>query len=223
VQPKLEIACFNLESALTAQQGDADRIELCNGFAEGGTTPSFPTVETARKLISGELFIMIRPRGGGFVYTASELLQMKGDLVTFKRLGVSGFVFGVLCKDGNVSLAENSELVRLAAPLPCTFHRAFDKVPDRSRALEDVISCGFSTILTSAGQASAAEGLPELRSLIQKAGSRIVIMPGGGVRSSNLGRIRNEAETSWYHSSAIVSGNRADLEEIKKLKGALRI
>ena len=155
---KLEIACFNLESALIAQQGGADRIELCDDFSVGGITPNYGTFETARKLISIDLFVMIRPRGGNFIYSDEEFEQMKRDILHFKKMNANGFVFGVLIEDGSINKKQNKELVELAHPLPCNFHRAFDVSKNLIKNLEDVIECGFKTILTSGQTKSAMEG-----------------------------------------------------------------
>ncbi|MCC6837975.1 MAG: copper homeostasis protein CutC [Bacteroidia bacterium] len=218
---KLEIACFNYESALIAQQGGADRIELCDNFKEGGTTPDHMIVAKARTEIKIDLFVMIRPRGGNFVYTNEEFDQMKKDILQFKNLNVDGFVFGILHNDNSINIKQNIELIKLAAPLPCSFHRAFDKVNDQKTALEIVIECGFKTILTSGFTSSAMDGIENLEQLVKASKNRISIMPGGGVRSSNIAQIKNKTQASYYHSSAIIQGNIADLNEVKKLKEQL--
>ena len=218
---KLEIACFNLESALIAQQGGADRIELCDDFSSGGITPNHGTFETARKLIDLDVFVMIRPRGGNFVYSETEFGQMKKDILHFKKMKADGFVFGILNDDGSVNVNQNKELVELSKPLPCSFHRAFDVSGNLTENLEDVITCGFNTILTSGQTKSAIEGAEQLSKLVQLSNDRIVIMPGGGVRSSNLELLKSKVETSYYHSSAIVKDDVADLEEVKLLKEKL--
>ena len=125
---KLEIACFNLKSAIIAQENGADRVELCAEMKEGGTTPDFEITKQARKELTIDLNVMIRPRGGDFVYTNAEFEQMKAEILAFKKLNVDGFVFGILDKDGNFDKEQNMELVALANPIPCTFHRAFDVV-----------------------------------------------------------------------------------------------
>lgn len=218
---KLEIACFNLESALIAQQGEADRIELCDDFSCGGITPNYGTFETARKLIKIDLFVMIRPRGGNFIYSKNEFEQMKKDILHFKKMNPDGFVFGMLNEDGSINIYQNKELVELAKPFSCSFHRAFDVSRDLAKNLEDVIECGFKTILTSGQTKSAIEGIENISELVKQAKGRIVIMPGGGVRSSNLELLKSKVETSYYHSSAIVKGDVADLEEVKLLKEKL--
>lgn len=217
----LEIACFNLESALIAQQGGADRIELCDDFSCGGITPNYGTFETARKLIHVDLFVMIRPRGGNFIYSKEEFEQMKKDILHFKKMNANGFVFGMLNEDGSVNRNQNKELVELANPLPCSFHRAFDVFKDLTKNLENVIDCGFKTILTSGLTKSAIEGISQLQELVNQSKDRILIMPGGGVRSSNISLLKEKVHTTFYHSSAIVINDVADLEEVKLLKEEL--
>ena len=221
MKPKLEIACFNLESALIAQQGGADRIELCDDFSCGGITPNYGTFETARKLIHVDLFVMIRPRGGNFIYSNDEFEQMKKDILHFTKMNANGFVFGILNEDGSVNANQNKELVELAKPLPCSFHRAFDVSKDLTKNLEDVIECGFKTILTSGQTKSAVEGISQLSGLVKQSNGRIEIMPGGGVRSSNIVLLKEKVVTSYYHSSAIVKKDIADLAEVKLLKEKL--
>ncbi|MFL5766164.1 MAG: copper homeostasis protein CutC [Bacteroidia bacterium] len=218
---KLEIACFDLESALIAQQGGADRVELCHDVTWGGVTPSYGTVETARKLIRIQLFVMIRPRIGNYVYSDPEFEQIKSDIRRFSEMKVDGLVFGILKSDGSVDIERNKELVRSAGDLPCSFHRASDEMIDPLSSLEALVSCGYKTVLTSGQQKTALEGIELISQLKQKAAGRIGIMPGGGVRSSNIEKIKAALGVEYYHSSAIVSGQLADLNEVKALKSFL--
>ena len=219
---KLEIACFNLKSAIIAQENGADRVELCAEMKKGGTTPDFEITEKTRKELSIDLNVMIRPRGGDFVYTDLEFEQMKDEIIAFKKLNVDGFVFGILDKDGDVNKAQNSELVALAGPVPCTFHRAFDVVNNVYQSLETVIECGFTTILTSGQEKNVVEGIDVLAELVVKANGRITIMPGGGLRSSNISLLKEKTKASFYHSSAIIDpGETASGDEVKALKGKL--
>lgn len=219
---KLEIACFNPESALIAQQGGADRIELCDNIKEGGTTPDFEITKQTLEKITIPLYVMIRPRGGNFVYSEEEFQQMKSEIQQFKTLGVNGFVFGILNHDRTVNTKQNSELVAMAKPLPCTFHRAFDAVTDVLLSLEDVIQCGFSTILTSGTMPNVVEGITVLQQLVEKANNRITIMPGGGLRSTNINLIQKQTNAGFYHSSAITDGSEtANIDEVKMLKSNL--
>lgn len=216
---QLEIACFNLESAVIAQENGADRVELCGNRNEGGTTPDFELTKTVRKKITIDLNVMIRPRGGDFVYSDSELEQMKVEILAFKKLQVDGFVFGILNKDGSLNVLQNVALVAWANPLPCTFHRAFDGIKNKFQALESLIECGFKTILTSGEETNVSDGIDVLATLVEKANDRIIIMPGGGLRSSNIELLKEKTKAVFYHSSAVIGlGEIANLEEIKALK-----
>lgn len=221
---RLEIACFNIASAVIAQNAGADRVELCADSSLGGITPSLETVQQAREKISIDLFVMIRPRGGDFVYSMNEFFQMSLNIMTMKEAGVNGFVFGMLTPDHKIDVAMNSALVELAKPFPCTFHRAFDEVSDVEQALEDVIACGFSTVLTSGTFPNVITGKDVLKKLVVQAQNRIEIMPGGGLRSYNLAELDAIVHANWYHSSAIVDGSDiANKQEIKDLKNCIHL
>ena len=214
----LEIACFNLESAHRASEAGADRIELCAEHKTGGITPSLKDVELLQSKVNIPIFVMIRPRSGDFLYTDPELERMRDDVLHFKDIA-DGFVFGVLDKDGKVNMVENTQLVALANPKPCTFHRAFDQTPDLFQALEDVIQCGFHQILTSGAQTNAIAGMETIAKLIEQSKDRITIMPGGGVRSANAKQFRSIPGCQWLHSSAIVDdGEIADVHEMQAIK-----
>ena len=220
---KIEIACFNLESALIAQKAGADRVELCANMSVGGTTPTIEIIQQAREHLTIDLYVMIRPRGGDFVYSMHEIMYMYLDILEFKDIGVDGFVFGILTNDGKIDIEVNKALVDLAKPFPCTFHRAFDEVLDYENALEDVISCGFSTILTSGTFSNVMEGKEVLKQLVIQANNRIEIMPGGGLRSINISALNEMVDANWYHSSAITDGSEiASPEEIMQLKNKLQ-
>lgn len=219
---KLEIASFNVISALIAQEYGADRVELCAGMEVGGTTPTDEDIKQTRAKLSIKLHVMIRPRGGDFVYTVQEFEQMKTDILRIKSMGVDGLVFGILNSDNTINVAQNKELVELAAPLSCTFHRAFDDVPSFVEAVGEVIGCGFKTILTSGCAANVDLGINHLKELVQLASDRIVIMPGGGLRSTNINRILSETGAKYYHSSAITNGGDTAVGlEVQKLKAQL--
>ena len=219
---KIEIACFNLDSAIIAQNTGADRVELCADMLVGGTTPTIEIIKQAREHLNIDLYIMIRPRGGNFVYSDSEFEQMKSEIEAIKKLGVNGFVFGILKDDNTINIEQNLELVELAKSFPCTFHRAFDEILDYEKALENVISCGFSTLLTSGTFPNVMEGKYVLKQLVIQANNRIEIMPGGGLRSTNVLELNEMVNTNWYHSSAITDGSEiASPEEIVQLKKKL--
>lgn len=216
---KLEIACFNVESAGIAQASGAHRVELCARRELGGITPTEAEVRAARALLHIDLYVMIRPRGGNFVYDPAEIEQMRTAIQSFKTLGVDGFVFGLLQPDNSLAVAQNQELIHLAQPLPCTLHRAFDRIDDARQGLEAAIACGFTNILTSGGASDALAGRTRLQLLHSWSDNRISIMPGGGIRSSNIEAIVQATGTNYYHSSAITAsqGDYADPLEVKKL------
>ena len=219
---KIEIACFNLDSAIIAQNTGADRVELCADMLVGGTTPTIEIIKQAREHLNIDLYIMIRPRGGNFVCSEAEFEQMKLEIETIKKLGVNGFVFGILNKDKTINIEQNKALLELAKPFPCTFHRAFDEVLNVDKALEDVISCKFSTILTSGTFPNVMEGKEVLKQLVIQAKNRIEIIPGGGLRSTNISELNEMVKANWYHSSAITDGSEtANPEEIIQLKKKL--
>lgn len=216
---KIEIACFNPESARIAFESGADRIELCDGLSEGGTTPDFEVTKQLLEKIDIPVFVMIRPRGGDFTYSDAEFEQMKNDLIHLKSLNIDGFVFGILDDNDEVNIQQNKALVELAAPLPCTFHRAFDRAKSLEESLEKVIECGFMTILTSGQKPNVVEGKENLKKLVDLSKGRIEILVGGGLRSSNIEEIREMTKADYFHSSAITDGGAfANAGEIVALK-----
>ncbi len=217
----LEIAAFNIDSAIAAEQGGANRIELCINQEEGGTSPPFLLVKEVLSQVSIPVNVMVRPRSGDFIYTPAELDQMKAEITLLKSLPINGLVFGLLTKQLEVDLIHCKELLALSAPLPCTFHRAFDLCPRPIVALEEIIHCGFSHLLCSGNTGPAAEGLTTLKKLIEQACDRMVIMPGGGIRSGNLLPLLHATGAREVHSSALKNGNIADIQEIQQLKKIL--
>jgi copper homeostasis protein len=216
---KIEIACFNPESAIIAFENGADRIELCDGLSEGGTTPDFETAKQLREKINIPIFVMIRPRGGDFTYSNAEFEQMKSELIQLKSLNVDGFVFGILEVNDEVNVEQNKALVELAKPYECTFHRAFDRAKDLENSLEKVIECGFKTILTSGQKPNVSEGKENLKKLVELSNGRIEILVGGGLRSTNIEEIREFTDAKYFHSSAITDGGTfASADEVVALK-----
>ena len=179
----------SVESAQAAERGGAARLELCDALSDGGTTPSAGMIAACRDRVSIPLFVIIRPRGGGFVYSESELDVMRRDIIAARGLGADGVVVGVLRRDGCIDEHQTRSLVGVAGDLPVTFHRAFDFVPDQSAALETLISAGVTRILSSGGAPTARDGVPALASLVRQAGSRLVVMAGGSVREENVKEI----------------------------------
>lgn len=199
---KFEICANSVASCIAAQEGGADRVELCSGIPEGGTTPSFGMIRKARESISIALNVIIRPRGGDFLYSKSELEEMAYDIRIVKELGADGLVFGCLTKEGNVDKAAMSMLMEAAEGLPVTFHRAFDHSADPLQALEDIIDLGCARILTSGCRPTAMQGAPLLARLVKAAGDRIIIMPGCGVNESNIAEIARLSGAREFHFSA---------------------
>ena len=198
--PELEICVFSVESALTAQKAGANRVELCSGFAEGGLTPSAGTIRLVRKL-NIECYVMIRPRGGDFCYSDIEFMQMHHDIEFAKSCGVDGIVLGALQPNGHVNIVRTRELVQHASPLPVTFHRAFDLAVDPFRALDDIVVCGCSRILTSGQKATAVEGLDTIRKLVSYSAGRIGIMAGSGVHPENARQFIDAGVQSLHFSA----------------------
>lgn len=202
---KVEIVVYNIESALKAQEGGADRIELCDNPGDGGTTPSYGTIELVRQNVSMDVFVMIRPRGGDFHYSSYEFHAMKRDISQCQKLSVDGVVFGILNPDGTIDKKRCKELIEKARPLKVTCHRAFDMTRDPFEALEDCIEAGFDRILTSGQQPQAVKGVDLLRELVQRANGRIVIMPGSGVNENTVEEIVSKSGAGEIHFSATAS------------------
>jgi copper homeostasis protein len=198
----LEICCYNLASAILAQQAGAQRVELCADPGDGGTTPGYGVIATARKRLHIELYPIIRPRGGDFLYTEEEFGIMMKEVALCKQLGCDGVALGLLNADGTVDTQRTARLVELAYPLGVTFHRAFDRTPDPFAALEEIIAAGCERILSSGQRPTATEGAALLRELVGKADDRILIMPGSGVRASNIDELVRSTGASEFHTSA---------------------
>ena len=199
---KFEICANSVASCIAAQDGGADRVELCAGIPEGGTTPSVGMIRCARESISIGLNVIIRPRGGDFLYSESEIREMVYDIKAAKGLGVDGLVFGCLCPDGSVDMENMRLLMEAAGDTPVTFHRAFDHTSDPLKALEDIIELGCARILTSGCRPTASEGAPLLAQLVEKAGDRIIIMPGCGVNEGNIAETARLSGAREFHFSA---------------------
>lgn len=198
----LEIASNSVASALAAQRGGADRIELFDNLAEGGTTPSFGTIALAREQLRIPLFVLIRPRPGDFHYDALERELMLRDIQQCRAQGCDGVVIGALDAEGNVDVPLCRELVQAAGPMQVTFHRAFDAARDLSAALEDVISLGCQRVLSSGGQASAEAGADVLAALVKLAAGRISVMAGAGITPGNIAAVAQATGCVELHASA---------------------
>ena len=201
----LEICVESLERAAAAERGGADRVELCSDLSSGGVTPSAALMRAARRHVQIPIHVLIRPRAGDFVYSHAEFETMQRDIRMAKKLGMDGIVVGVLDDTRQVDVKRNRALIKLAHPLPVTFHRAFDSCRNLAAGLQAVIETGASRILSSGGKARVSDGLSTLADLVAKAGDRIVIMPGGSVRASNVQRILEETHAREIHSSLVTA------------------
>jgi len=197
----LEAPVFTIEAAIQAASYGIDRIELCSNFMTGGETPSAGSFQYLRKKISIPIFVMIRPRGGDFVYSEDEIHVMMEDIRILSNLGADGFVFGVLSPDGKLDMKNNKALIKCAGNLPCTLHRAFDSTVDLFEAMDDAIACGFQRILTSGGENTVSEGLDNLLSLLKLAGDKIIVLPGGGLIPEHLSELYSTGNLKEVHAS----------------------
>lgn len=198
---KLELCAYSLEDCLTAATEGFDQVELCASPADGGTTPSGGLVKLVKEKIGLHINVMIRPRGGDFLYSDSEIAVMKADILLMKELGVKGVVLGVLQADGQVNKELLHQLVELATPLEVVFHRAFDLALDPQEALEDIIEAGCKRLLTSGQALTAQAGLGVIEQLVAQAQGRIEIMVGSGVSSENMALFKAVGVTC-FHTSA---------------------
>lgn len=201
----LEIASNSVASALAAQAGGADRVELFDNLGEGGTTPSYASIAVSRERLRIPLFVLIRPRPGDFHYDALETELMLRDIANCRQLGCDGVVIGALDVDGAVDMPLCRELVAAAGPLGITFHRAFDAARDLTDALEQVVELGCQRVLSSGGQASAGQGSAMLARLVAQAGERLSVMAGAGITPDNIAAIASVTGCREVHASAKAS------------------
>lgn len=213
----LEIACFDVASCVLAQNSGADRIEFCANYLVGGITPKHEDILKAKQLLHIPLHVIIRPRGGNFIYTTQEIETMKSDILFCKQHKIDGVVFGLLTADNRVDEHANKELINLCGDMSSTFHRAIDECENINNSITDLINLGFKKVLSSGGKQNALEGINTLKSLQKQFGNQIHIIPGGGIRSNNIKLIAKETNCSEFHSAAIIN-NILDVEELKKIK-----
>ena len=182
----LEICSNSAQSALNAQEAGATRVELCSSLWESGTTPSYGSIKKARALLDIQLFVLIRPRGGDFIYSDLEFDIIKEDIIACKAMGVDGIVSGVLNKDNTIAMSRTKELIELSSPLPFTFHRAFDLTPNLFQSLENLIALNVDRVLTSGGHENVTNASEIITNLNQLAENKIMILPGGGINEANI-------------------------------------
>lgn len=197
----LEVCIDSVQSALAAQTGGASRVELCDNLLVGGTTPSYGMIKQVRRAVTIGLHVLIRPRGGDFCYSETELAVMLEDIQMAKELGADGIVLGVLRPDGQIDKEAAGTLIAAARPLRITWHRAFDLAKDPQQALADIIELGCEYLLTSGQEQTAIAGKALIARLAQQAAGQIVIMPGGGVNESNIAELRLATGVNEFHSS----------------------
>lgn len=198
----LEICAFNIQSCLIAQRAGASRVELCDNPVEGGTTPSFGAIKRVREKLHIKLYPIIRPRAGHYCYDEDEFEIMRRDIQLCKDLGCDGISVGIGTLDGEIDTERMKRIVEWASPMGVTCNRVFDGTPDPFTSLEELIACGCERVLTSGQKSAAPDAADLLAKLVQQAGNRIIIMPGAGVKSSNLAQLRRECGAREYHGSA---------------------
>lgn len=235
----LEVCAFNIQSSIIAERAGAKRVELCANPVEGGTTPSFGCIIETRNNISIDLYPIIRPRAGDYFYDDYEFAIIRRDIEMCKKVGCNGISVGIQKKTGEIDIERLKRIVEWAYPMGVTSNRAFDAAPDPHKALEDLIEAGCERVLTSGLQPSAPEGADLLKELVQQSDGRIIIMPGAGVRSSNVKILADHTGATEFHTSARVPvlpmaeyqnplvsdiGNNliANEEELKKILEALK-
>ena len=200
-KPVLEVCAFNVQSCIIAEQVGAVRAELCDNPVEGGTTPSFGAIKQAREKVSIQLYPIIRPRAGYYLYDDEEYAIMQKDIILCKEIGCDGISIGVQLQNGHIDTERMKQIVEWAYPMGVTCNRVFDAAPDAFQALEELIACGCERILTSGQKSGAPEAIEMLTKLVQAADNRIIIMPGAGVRSSNIDLLLTTGATE-FHTSA---------------------
>ena len=198
---QIEICANSVQSAINAEKGGANRVELCDNLWEGGTTPSMATIVLAKQQVSIDVYVLIRPRGGDFVYSDLEFEIIKKDILLCKEAGVDGIVCGVLLPSGEIDIGRTKELVKLSHPLPFTFHRAFDHVDDIEKGIADLKECGVVRVLTSDQKSRAIDGLDNLMMMSTFAGDEISIMPGGGVNTENIQKLHARGFREFHFSA----------------------
>lgn len=202
VRVQIEVCVESLAGVVAAARAGADRVELCAALSEGGLTPSAGTIAAAREVAGIGLVVLVRPRGGDFLYDERELEVLRRDVRCARAAGADGVALGVLTADGAVDVARMSELVALARPMQVTFHRAFDHAREPLATLDELIELGVERVLSSGQEATAVAGVELLRRMVARAAGRIAVMPGGGVRPANVAELVRATGAREVHFSA---------------------
>jgi copper homeostasis protein len=198
----LEICCGSIDDAIQAEKGGADRVELCSALFLGGLTPSIGTIREAKKRLKIPVIVMVRPRGGGFCYTEAEMATMERDVEAATDSGADGIVFGILQSDGRIDVTRTKRIRQLIGKRQAVFHRAFDVTPDPYKTMEQLADLGITRILTSGQKDSVPEGAELIAELIDRAGKRIEILPGGGIRPFNVREVVDKTGCRQVHLTA---------------------
>lgn len=218
---EIEICCGSIQSVANAKAGGAVRVELCHGLIEGGTTPSPATIDYAVHELGMKVFVLVRPRGGDFCYNELEVKTMEADVEYCKQAGVAGIVVGFLHPDGTIDAELTRKFVELSAPLPVTFHRAFDECANPFDALEQIIDCGCARILTSGCKSTAVEGADLLQQLVKQANGRITILAGSGITPENAVALKQQTGVPEIHASCKMTRAdgawETDADQVRKL------
>jgi copper homeostasis protein len=199
----IEVCTPTLEAAMAADQSGADRIELCQDIENDGTTPSYANIEFCIKNLKLKTFVLVRPRAGNFVYSDDEFEMIKNDVLFCKGLGIHGVVVGFLHDDFTIDIVKTAEIVNLAKPMEITFHRAFDVCVHWETALEQIIECGCTRILTSGQKSTTTEGAENLKQMVKQAGDRIIILAGSGVTMENYRQLVDLTGVKEIHGTRL--------------------
>lgn len=214
----LEVACFDVESCFLAEQAGADRVEFCSDYNSGGVTPRWDDIVKVKAGLNIPLHVIIRPRGGNFVYDTHEVDAMKRDILFCKEQQADGVVFGVLNPDNTINQKATKELVDIAKPMSLTFHRAIDACADIEQGVRQLIDLGFHRVLTSGGKPSAVEGIRTLQQLEKQYGNEIIILPGGGIRSHTISQLSTSTGCGEFHTAAVDPiHHQLDADELKAI------
>ncbi len=220
---KVEVCVQGISSALAATSGGADRVELCEDLRVGGVTPSAGIIAVVCRRLTIPVHVLVRPRGGDFVYTDDEFAAMCHDVRTAKQLGAAGVVIGILTEDGRVDAPRTRELIELARPLSVTFHKAFDETNDPFQAIQTLQALGIDRILTSGQAATARAGLSQIQAFTRRTGDRMRILPGGSIRAADIPALHNSGLSEVHVGSAIQVNGVTDASLVRSFVDAARL